>query len=80
MALIATCSLKEISFALKEKKLQGLFSLWSGLAHVTHFNAELVMLGIAYHHAGLQHGDRQKIEKAFLDGHIQILCKIASLL
>jgi ATP-dependent DNA helicase HFM1/MER3 len=34
---------------------------------------------IGFHHAGLAHGDRRKVENAFLQGHLSILCSTSSL-
>lgn len=40
---------------------------------------ELYTYGIGFHHAGLGYDDRHKVESAFLQGHISILCSTSSL-
>ena len=35
---------------------------------------ELVMCGVAYHHAGLDSSDRKSIEAMFTNGDLPVLC------
>lgn len=37
--------------------------------------AELFELGIAYHHAGVENGDRRLIEDGFINGALSIVCE-----
>lgn len=39
-------------------------------------SAELVMLGVGYHHAGLDLSDRKLIEKAFMLADLPVLCEM----
>lgn len=39
-------------------------------------HADLVMLGVGYHHAGVDLSDRKLIEKAFTQGDLPVLCEI----
>lgn len=41
--------------------------------------AALVDVGISYHHAGLDNGDRRIVEQGFLDGTISIVCSTSTL-
>lgn len=36
---------------------------------------ELVMLGVGYHHAGVELSDRKLIEKAFTQADLPVLCE-----
>lgn len=36
---------------------------------------ELVMLGVGYHHAGIELSDRKLIEKAFTQADLPVLCE-----
>jgi hypothetical protein len=36
--------------------------------------AELVVCGVAYHHAGLDSSDRKSIEAMFTNGELPVLC------
>lgn len=38
---------------------------------------ELVMLGVGYHHAGVELSDRKLIEKAFTQADLPVLCESA---
>lgn len=37
--------------------------------------ADLVMLGVGYHHAGVDLADRKLIEEAFTQGDLPVLCE-----
>lgn len=39
---------------------------------------DLVMLGVGYHHAGVDLSDRKLIEKAFTVGDLPVLCETLS--
>lgn len=36
---------------------------------------DLVLLGVGYHHAGVEMSDRKLIEEAFLQGDLPVLCE-----
>lgn len=37
--------------------------------------AALVEVGIAFHHAGLDSGDRRAVEQGFIEGSISVVCE-----
>lgn len=39
------------------------------------FTADLVMLGVGFHHAGVDVADRKMVEKAFTQGDLPVLCE-----
>ena len=41
---------------------------------------DLVMLGVGYHHAGVDVSDRKLIEAAFTQGDLPVLCETLSLI
>lgn len=57
--------------------------LWNPPAQVLHFqNKDLrnfVASGVAFHHAGLDLDDRQKVERGFLQGDISVICCTSTL-
>ena len=44
------------------------------LSSPTSLITELVMCGVAYHHAGLDSSDRKSIEAMFTNGDLPVLC------
>ena len=57
--------------------------LWSPPSQPLHIqdkeNRSLVPSGVAFHHAGLDHEDRMKVEQAFLKGDISVICCTSTL-
>lgn len=57
--------------------------LWPGPKHpvcvIDHELQALVRCGVAFHHAGLASEDKQAVENAFRDGHINVICCTSTL-
>jgi ATP-dependent DNA helicase HFM1/MER3 len=57
--------------------------LWNPPSQTLHIqdkeNRSLIPSGVAFHHAGLDHDDRMKVEQAFLKGDISVICCTSTL-
>lgn len=57
--------------------------LWSPPSQAPHMhnkeNRNLVASGVAFHHGGLDHDDRLKVEEAFLKGDLSVICCTSTL-